>query len=143
MPKGWVQERLPHGIEAPRQLGGIDPVEPLEHDAAPALAILDHQRADLGERGARHRRPLPQFINEMKRDIQLPDGAERLREATDLALRFSGLGVLEPGGQHRQRLPQAAGGNTRLVNADVGSGNRRRQLSPQCSGAALEKADQG
>ena len=59
-------------------------------DAAP-LAILDDVRPHFGERRARHAGPLAQLIDEVERDIELADGAERLGQAADLALRLAGL----------------------------------------------------
>ena len=51
-----VPQRLPHGLEAARQLVGVDALEPLEHDGPAPLAVLDHERADVGE-GRRAARP--------------------------------------------------------------------------------------
>ena len=138
-----VQQRLPDGLEPARQLVGVDALEPFEHDGAAPLPILDHQRADFGERRARHARPLAQLVDEVERDVELAHGAERLRQAADLALRLARLGVLEPLGQHRQRLAQAPRGDARLVDADVLAGDGGGELSPQRARAALEEADQG
>ena len=86
--------------------------------------------------------PFAQLVDEVQRDVQLADRAERLRQAADLALRLAGLGVLEPLGQHRHRLAQAAGRDPRLVDADVLAGDGGGELSPQCARATLEEADQ-
>jgi hypothetical protein len=86
-----VQQRLPDGLEAASQLAGVDALEALEHHDAAPLPVLDHERPDLAEGGARHTLALAQLIDQVQGDIELADGAERLRQPADLALRLADL----------------------------------------------------
>ncbi len=143
----WVgvglQQRLAHGVEATGQLVGVDALQPLEHHDAAPLAILDDQRPHFGERPARGtpgRSPSSSMrcsVTSSSRTV--PSACVRRRI---LRCAFPDFAVLEPFGQDRNGLAQAARRHARLVDADVLSGDGGGQLAPQCARAALEEADQ-
>ena len=84
-----------------------------------------------------------QLIDEMERDVQFADSAERLRQPADLPLGLAGLGVPKPFRQHRERLAQPPRGHARLVDAAVLARDRSRELALERPGAAVEEADKG
>ena len=82
-------------------------------------------------------------VDQMQGHVQFPDTAERLCQTSDLALGLPGLAVVQPFGQHRDRLPQAPGRDPCLMDTGVFSRDGRGELSAQRSGATLEETDQG
>ena len=89
-------EHLARRRQTPIELRHVDLLEPLEHHRAPLVALADDAAANVFERGTRQRLVRRQLVEDLERDVELPDGAERLRQPPDLAAGFAAFVPLTP-----------------------------------------------
>jgi hypothetical protein len=128
--------------ETARELAGVDVRQPLEHDRAAALTLLDDLRPHLRQGRSRDVRTIGDLVDEVQGDVELAHGSERFGEPPDLAPRLAGLGVLQPFGEDRQSFPQPPRCDARLVNADVLARYRGCELTLERSVATVKEAHQ-
>ena len=95
------------------------------------------------QRGTRDARLLAEFVDEVQRDVELANGAQRPGQAADLPSRLPGLRALQPVRQDGHRFAEPAGRDTRLVDADAVTFDGRGQIAFERPRAALEQANQG
>ena len=80
-----------------------------------------------------------QLVENLKRHVELADGAEGTRQAPDLAERFSHFRALEIGRQDRKSFPKAPRGHAGLMHAVAVPVDGPGHVALEGGGAAREQ----
>jgi exopolyphosphatase/guanosine-5'-triphosphate,3'-diphosphate pyrophosphatase len=140
--RGRMLERFANALEPTRELVRVDAIQTGEHHLAPPFPLFHDLGADLCERRAGDGRPFSQLIGQVQRHIELANGAQRLGQTPQLALRFLPLRVMQALRDDRQRLAEAPRRHPRPMDTNVFSCDGCGQLPAERAASSFEQADQ-
>jgi hypothetical protein len=134
-----VGRRVAHGVghlrQPPCEPFGLRPRQRLLGSADPACSRLFHVRTQIIERPRRKALTIGELANEIERDVELADAAERSRELAQPPPRLAAAAALAAAGQHRHGFTQPARRDPAPVHPGGIAAPRTRQLPAERVGA--------